>query len=308
MRYPKKISKGDTIGLICASSSIKTERIALCVKTIEDMGYKVKLADNLDYHPYQFIAGSGQLRAEWVNKMFADPEVDAIFCIRGGDGSGRIMPYLNLDIIKANPKIFVGYSDMTNMTLVMNQICDTVAFHGPMVHSNMVDHFDEETKESFFQAIEADEDYEFKNPKGYELDVFREGIAEGRITGGNLCLLTHSMGTYYEVDTQDKILFIEEIGESLASVERAMSQMANSGKLAACKAILFGQFTNTDLSEDPRYDSIEDYIKTSGLLDGLDMPIVFNVQSGHGFPMMTIPMGAMCKVDTRTKSIVFQGR
>lgn len=308
MRYPKKLEKGDTIGIICASSSIKTERIEECRKAIEDLGYKVKMADNLDVNPYQFIAGSGKVRAEWVNKMFADPEVDAIICARGGDGSGRIMPYLDLELIKNNPKIFVGYSDMTNMLTTLNQDCDMVAFHGPMISSNIVDDFDEETKASFFQAVNAEGTYEFKNPEGYELEVFREGIAEGTLTGGNLCLITHSLGTYYEVDFTDKIVFIEEITESLASCERAMTQLLNSGKLAKAKAILFGQYTYSDVSEDPRYETIEDYLKTSGLLDGLDMPIIFNVQSGHGFPMMTLPMGAYCKVDTRTKSITFEGR
>lgn len=308
MKYPKKLQKGDTVGIICASSSIKTERIEMCKKAIEDMGYKVKLADNLDINPYQFIAGSGELRGKWVNKMFADPEVDAIFCARGGDGSGRIMPYLDLEVIKNNPKIFVGYSDMTNILTILSQNCGLVGFHGPMVHSNIVDNFDDETKESFFQALNAEGTYEFKNPAGYELEVFREGIAEGTLTGGNLCLINHSIGTYYEVDFKDKIVFIEEVHESIASCERAMTQLANSGKLAQAKALLFGQFTDCDMSEDPRYETIEDYIRNTGLLDGLDMPIIFNVQSGHGFPMMTLPMGANCKVDTRSKTITFQGR
>ena len=105
MKFPKKLKKGDTVGLICTSSAVTTERVSECVAVMEQLGYKVKLADNLDVNYGGYMAGTGEVRGQWVNKMFADPEVDAIFCIRGGDGSSRTMEYLDYDLIR-NSKVF----------------------------------------------------------------------------------------------------------------------------------------------------------------------------------------------------------
>lgn len=302
MKYPKKLQAGATIGLICPSSCISAEREEKCKAVLEGMGYKVKMADNLTTNYAGYMAGKGDIRASWINKMFADPEVDAIFCVRGGDASSRTMEYLDLDMIKKNPKIFVGYSDITNLHLAFNQKCDFVTFHGPMVSSNMVDDFDEETKESFFQALNAEEGYEYKNPKGFEISVLKEGKAQGVLMGGNLALLTASIGTPYELDVKDKILFIEEVGENMSRVERMVYQLRNSGKLAQCKGIILGQFTNCGNEDDPTFLQNEVF---RDALEGLDIPVLYNIQSGHGNPMTTLPFGAVCTMDTAKKSISF---
>lgn len=302
MIYPKKLNPGDTVGIICPSSATTTEKVQQCVAAVEAMGYKAKLADNLDVNYAGYMAGSGKVRGEWINKMFADPEVKGIFCVRGGDGSSRAMEHLDYEVIRNNPKIFVGYSDVTNMHLAFTQKCDLVTFHGPMVASNMISDFDAESRESFFTAIEAEKDYAFKNPAGMELGVLKEGKAEGRLTGGNLSLLSASVGTDYSLDTAGKILFVEEVGESITKIEKWMYHLKNAGKLAQCAGILLGQFTNIRL-DDPAYGVNECIAE---ILEGIDIPVMYNVQSGHSKPMMTLPMGAVCKMDTQTKSIVFQ--
>lgn len=302
MRYPKKLQAGDTIGLICTSSAISTERIASCVKAIEDLGFKVKAADNLDQNYGGYMAGSGKLRGEWINKMFADPQVDGIFCIRGGDAGSRAMEYIDLDIVSANPKIFVGYSDVTSFHLAFNQRCDLVTFHGPMVSSNIVDDFDPETKASFFEALQAEGTYEYHNPAGCDISVMKEGKASGRLIGGNLSLLSASIGTPYEMDTKDKILFVEEVCEPVTKIEKWMYHLKNAGKLADCKGIILGQFTKIVNDECPEYDV---YKCLEEIFDGLDIPIMYNVQSGHGNPMMTLPMGAPCTMDTEKGTITF---
>ncbi len=303
MKYPKTLKKGDTVGLICVSSAINTERIDECKKAVEALGYKVKLADNLDTDYAGYMAGTGKVRAEWVNKMFADPEVDAIFCVRGGDGSSRIMEHLDYDLIKKNPKIFVGYSDVTNLHLALTQNCDFVTFHGPMVSSNIVDDFDEETKESFYTAINAEGAYEYKNPAGFEIGVLHEGKAEGKLIGGNLSLLSASIGTPYELDTTDSILFIEEVCEPMSKIEKWTYHLRNAGKLKDCKGIILGQFTKVVNDECPEYDALR-YM--TDIFEGLDIPVMYNVQSGHGKPMMTLPMGAKCFMDTETNKITFE--
>ena len=160
MRYPKKLEKGATIGIICPSSPISAEREVQCVSVLQEMGFKVKKADNLTKNYAGYMAGTGEERAAWINKMFADKEVDAVFCVRGGDGGSRVIRHLDLDIIRSNPKIFVGYSDVTCLHMLFNQKCDLVTFHGPMVSSNMVDAFDDDTKNAFFDALTAEDTYE----------------------------------------------------------------------------------------------------------------------------------------------------
>lgn len=302
MIYPKKLEKGDTIGIIATSSPIPAEREALCVEVLEKMGYKVKKADNLSTNYGGYMAGIGKVRGEWVNKMFADPEVDAIFCVRGGDSSSRAMEHIDLDIVRANPKIFVGYSDVTAPHLAFNQDCGLVTFHGPMVSSNMVDQFDEETARSFFEIVNGEGDINYWNPAGKPIEVMKEGKASGTLVGGNLSLMTASIGTPYEVDTTGKILFIEEVGDSLDNMERHAFQMRAAGKYQKAAGILLGQFTRCGNPKMPEYDYLECF---KDIFDNLDIPVMYNIQSGHEFPMTTLPLGAECTIDTADRSIVF---
>ena len=205
MVYPDKIKEGATIGLVSTSSPITAEREEQCVKAIEEMGFKVKKAPNITASKGGYMAGEESLRGEILNSMFADKDVDAIFCIRGGDGANRIIDYLDLDVIRDNRKPFVGYSDVSSLHLLFNQKCDMVTFHGPMVSSNIVDNFTPEVKEAFFAAINADAEYIYKAPAGHELKVAREGKAEGVMIGGNLTVICASLGTPYDMDTDGKI-------------------------------------------------------------------------------------------------------
>ncbi|WP_303857954.1 S66 peptidase family protein [Aminicella lysinilytica] len=302
MKYPKKLKAGGTIGIVSPSSPVSAEREEQCVKVLENLGYKVKKADNIAANYGGYMAGTGETRGKWINKMFADPEVDAIICVRGGDGGHRSMQYIDADIVKSNPKIFVGYSDITSMHLYFNQKCGLVTFHGPMVSSNIVDDFDEETAKSFFDAINADVDYEFTNTKGFDIKALKTGKAQGQLVGGNLAILTASIGTPYELNSDGKILFIEEVGEDMCRIDRMIYQLRNSGRLDKAKGIILGQFTKCSNGDQPEYTEL-DVLKDA--LEGVNVPIMYNVQSGHGNPMMTLPFGAMCTMDTESMTIRF---
>ncbi|HIV80022.1 MAG TPA: LD-carboxypeptidase [Candidatus Avanaerovorax faecigallinarum] len=301
MVYPDKIKEGATIGLVSTSSPITAEREEQCVKAIEEMGFKVKKAPNITASKGGYMAGEESLRGEVLNSMFADKDVDAIFCIRGGDGANRIIDYLDLDVIRDNRKPFVGYSDVSSLHLLFNQKCDMVTFHGPMVSSNIVDNFTPEVREAFFAAINADAEYIYKAPAGHELKVAREGKAEGVMTGGNLTVICASLGTPYDMDTDGKILFIEEVGEHVGNLDRHVYQLRNAGKFDNIKGIVLGQFT--DCREDvPGYDM------TRIILDAIgdkDIPVIYNIQSGHDNPMINIPLGAMTCIDTSKKELRF---
>lgn len=302
MNFPKMLKSGDTVGLICPSSPVTPQRVKECVKAVTDLGYNVKAAENLTENYGGYMAGTAQTRARWVNEMFADDEVDAIFCVRGGDGSSRIMEYLDYDMIRRHPKIFVGYSDITNLHLALTARCELVTFHGPMVSSNMVDHFDDETRASFYSVINGRGTVEFQNPRGEEIRVLQSGKAEGRLIGGNLSLLSASVDTPYQVDTEGAILFIEEVSEPVSKIEKWGYHLRNAGLLAGCRGVILGQFTRIINDTKPQFDALQCF---ADILQGLDIPVLCNVQSGHGKPMMTLPMGAMCRMDAEAKRISF---
>ena len=303
MKYPKKLKAGATIGLVCSSSPVMPpERVELCKTVIEKLDYKVKPADNLAVNHGGYMAGSGETRGKWINAMFADPEVDAIFCVKGGHGGTRAMEFLDLETIKNNPKIFVGYSDVTSLHIALNRHCGFVTFHGPMVSSNMIDYFDEETKNSFFSALNADEPYDFSNSKDKEISVVKKGSARGILTGGCLSILSASIGTPYEADTRGKILFLEDVGENVGRLERYAYHLRNSGKFRDCAGIILGQFEDCQNKDMPEFTAVKCLIE---ILGDINAPVLCNVQSGHCFPMMTLPFGAECSIDTDTKTIRF---
>ena len=301
MIYPDKISAGAVIGLVSPSSAVSRETLETCVKSIKRMGFTVRLSDNICDDVGGYMAGDEKTRAQWINDMFADPEVDAILCVRGGDGGNRVVPYIDLDIVRNNPKIFVGYSDITSFHLLFNQECDLITFHGPMAASNIMSSFDPETKLAFFSCLNAEDTYRYIPPKGFDIKTVRAGKASGQLTGGNLTVLCASIGTPYQIDTDGKILFIEEIDTHIGNMDRFVFQLKNAGLLDKVKGILLGQFTECRNEK-------EDYDITQVILDateGLDIPIMSSIQSGHGSPMITLPMGAVCEMNTENSSILF---
>lgn len=302
MKYPGKLNKGALIGLVSPSSPVSKEREEQCRNVIEAMGYRVRMSDNISLSKGGYMAGEEKARAQWINNMFADKEVEAIFCVRGGDGANRIVEYIDLDIVRNNKKIFVGYSDITSLHLLFNQNCGLVTFHGPMVSSNMVDKFDDESRDAFFNALNSDEKYTYKEPEGMKAGVARDGKCSGIMVGGNLTVMCASIGTPYEMDTKDKIIFIEEVGEHAGNLDRHVYQLRNSGKLKNARGILLGQFTGCRLDEEG-YDIVQIMLEAA---EGLDIPIMYNIQSGHGLPMINLPMGAECTMDTENKSIIFK--
>lgn len=304
MIYPKKIKAGAVIGLVSPSSSISNERLDACVKALKNMGFTVKLSDNICADKGGYMAGDEQIRAKWINKMFADPEVDAIFCVRGGDGGNRVAPLIDLNIVRKNPKIFVGYSDITSFHLLFNQECNLITFHGPMVSSNLVDHYDRETKLSLFSCLNAEEKYTYVAPDGFDIKIVREGYGLGPLVGGNLTLISTSIGTPYQIDTKGKILFMEELDSHIGNIDRCIYQLKNAGLLDEIKGVLIGQFTNC--RNDRAYYDVNRVVTDA--LEGRNIPVMSNIQSGHGFPMITLPMGALCEMDTATSSLVFYTR
>lgn len=302
MIFPEKLKKGDTIAIIAPSSPVSKEAADSCKKLVEDMGYNVKMGKCTYKSIHGYSAGTGEEKADEINQMFADKEVNAIWCIRGGDTSSHAMDKIDFDIISKNPKLFVGYSDITNLHVNFNQKCNLVTFHGPMVKSNMLNHYDDFTKASFEKALNMENELVLENPLDEDFKVMVEGCAEGVIIGGNLSLLTSMIGTPYEVDTKGKILFIEDVNEAVTKLDRMMYQLKYSGKLDDANGIIFGDFTNC-INENSKDYTLEDMFKD--VLSDYKKPVMFNIKSGHCYPTSTIPFGVKCIMDTKSKLIKF---
>ena len=306
MKIPKALKKGDTIGLIGASSATPPESLPHAVEAVEKLGYKVVVGDSCrERHGY--LAGSDELRAKDVNRMFGDPSIDGIFSIRGGYGATKILPLLDYEMIKQNPKVFAGYSDVTALHIAFNQLCDLVTYHSPMPSTEFIKpEMDEYTWSSFLKSVTLTEDknYYLANPSNQEMTTLVPGKATGQLVGGNLTLVTASLGTPYEIDTKGKILFLEDIDEYERSVDRMLTQLKLSGKLDDAVGILLGAWTNCGPQDANRPEhSLRLQTIFEEILVPLNKPILMDIACGHCLPTMSLPLGRTITVNTETKII-----
>ena len=302
MNFPMRLVKGNKIGIVAPSSPVTHDEANMCRVAVEKMGYSVLMGDSVYKSIHGYSAGTGEERAEDLNKMFSDKNVKAIWCIRGGDSSSHIIDKLDYDMIGKNPKIFVGYSDVTNIHICLNQRCNLVTFHGPMVLSNILYKYDRFTRQSFISALNMERDLVLKNPGGEVFKTIAEGIAQGIIVGGNLSLIVSMLATPYSVDTEKKVLFIEDIDEDVRKIDRMMYQLKYSGKLDDAAGIIIGDFTECNNAANKDY-TVEELFRD--IFSDYKKPVMYNIKSGHCFPMSTIPLGSFCTMDTKSNSILF---
>lgn len=290
MKKPAPLRSGDTIGIIGTSSSIgNIEKIKKCEEVLNKLGFNVVVGESC-YGQYGYLSGPDELRASDVNSMFEDKSIDGIFCIRGGYGTSRILDKLDYEMIKHNPKVFAGYSDITSIHIALNQICKLVTFHGPMPSTDMIPEFDSFSRLSFLSAVTSTKSLGvLKNPPNEEIKALVPGCATGVIVGGNLSLIAATMGTKYEIDTKDKLLFLEDIDEEPYRVDRMLSQLRLAGKLDECCGIILGDWNNcSPKNYNPSLSLIqvfEDIIAPAG------KPTIYNFKAGHCSPKITVPFG-----------------
>ena len=254
-----------------------------------------------------YLAGRPESRAEDIHRMFADPEIKGIICARGGYGSAQVMPFLDKEIVAGNPKIFLGFSDITNILNWINQSCGFVAYHGPMASSNMVDPpMDAYTRSALEQAVFADwEELEFKNPEGDEPEVIVPGRAEGRLAGGNVTVFARTLGTFYQPDVRGRILFLEDVSEQVASLDMYFAQMENAGIFDQVSGILFGDFNECENKYEESY-KVEELLRDR--FSSKKIPVLAGLRCGHRAVTGTLPMGAWCAMDAEAGKVRFLRR
>lgn len=303
MITPKPLFRGARVAVIspagATSPSPKTreEIIAKCEIVLKDLSLEPVFYPSC-YTAYGYLAGEDALRAKDVMDAFLDDTIDGIFCIRGGYGVQRLLDLLDFDKIKQHPKWFAGYSDITALHIVLNQRCEMVTYHTPMPSTELIERngskgLDEYSMEYLKKAMFGGLQGEL--PSKTEVISLGKGTCEGILCGGNLSLVSSSLGTPYEIDTKDKILFLEDVNESPYRIDGMLNHMRLAGKLEECKGILLGYFTNCDLPKD--HVDPEGEEPAMGLLkifrDLLpkDKPVLISYSCGHERPTMSLPLG-----------------
>ena len=312
MIFPEPLKKGDNVFLFCPSSPIIPEEdIEKCKKVIIDLGFNPVIGKSLYENYGGYMAGKAEIRIEDLHEAFFRKDIKGIFCVKGGYSASQLLDKIDYELIKNNPKVFVGYSDVTNLHIVFNQKCNLGTYHGPMVKSNMINDFNDYTKSSFFKALEKQE-WKYEEPENMPLSILTKGnassdIVSGVLTGGNLAIIVTTLGTEYEIDTKDKILFLEDVDEEIGSLNRMLTHLKYAGKLDDCKAVVFGNFAackNTYTKENQHYELLE--LLKDFFVD-YDKPVIYGMESGHKKPyMFTLPLGAKCSINLRNREISFK--
>jgi muramoyltetrapeptide carboxypeptidase len=286
----KRLKTGDTIGIVAPASPSDPAKAERAIKYLTGMGYTVKTGKSI-YSSKRYLAGEDELRASDVNNMFSDDEVRAIFCLRGGYGSQRILDLVDFGRIRDNPKIFIGYSDVTALLNAIYQKCGLITFHGPM-GGDFAGGLEERTEMAMKNILESTDPIgELPNPEAPE--VVAEGKAKGILVGGNLSIIAASLGTPYELDTLNRILLLEDVSEEPYSVDRMLTQLRLAGKLEAAAGIILGDWGNVLSLE----EVFEDIFK------GMDKPVLKGLKIGHCKPNITVPIGGSISIDTYSKTI-----
>lgn len=308
MLKPKKLSKGDTIGIVApASPSDKPSELPRAKHFIEEMGFRVVIGPHVDLRK-GFVAASEEERAADINAMFADPSIDAVCCSRGGYGSAQIIRHLDFDSIRRNPKIFTGFSDITSLHLAINKLAGLVTFHGPGVSRFNPEDLTEYTKKQFLKALSSDEplgEIPLHDSKKW-LHTITEGVAEGELIGGNLTLLCASIGTAYQPDVEGKVLLIEDVDAEPWIVDNSMSHLRNAGILDTVAAVVIGEckdcvpndYKPGFLSDVHVEEVFEYYLKPLGV------PVMYGLPLGHTDDMATLPLGIKVRLDTIRKQFI----
>lgn len=296
---PKKLLKGDVIGIISPASSVKDlTRIEKGVNYLEKLGYRVEVGQNVG-KTHGYLAGTDDERLDDLHNMFKNKNVKAIINVRGGYGSGRLLDKIDYSLIKKNPKIFVGYSDITALQMAFLKKTGLVTFAGPMLAVDFwKDEVDSFTEEFFWNMITSTKKIgKLQNPDNESFYKLTNGKGEGNLIGGNLALLTSLIGTPYLPSLKNSVIMFEEIGEDPYRIDRMFYQLKYAtNNFIDINGIIIGRFVDCYIKdkESPSL-SLNDVI--SDYFENLKIPVIYNVKHGHIEQNLTIPLGLKVKMN-----------
>lgn len=309
---PKRLRAGDTVAIIAPSSGVSPETFDKAVQKIQSLGFKTKEGANAR-KINGFLAGADAERLADLHAAFADRTVDAVFCVRGGYGASRLLPKINFGLIRRNPKIFVGFSDITALHLAISQRTGLVTFHGAGAASINSDY----TQKHLFDVlmnpvsrykIETSAYNTEQEENTYKMQIVRAGKSSGRLIGGNLSLLAALSGTNFGLkQLRGKILFIEDVNERPYRLDRMLTQLRQSADFRGVSGIAVGICDGCDVPRDDiNTQTAADVFKER--LSDLGVPVIYGLSFGHIREQFTLPVGIRAEMNTEDASITLLER
>ncbi|MFO7963967.1 MAG: LD-carboxypeptidase [Desulfobacterales bacterium] len=291
-KVPEKLKAGDTVGIVAPSGRFDRDKFYRGVEIIESMGLRVTFPKGI-FDACGYLSAPDDIRAAHLEAAFADPDVKAVLCARGGYGAVRVLTRLDFEKMRSSPKWFVGFSDITALLAAIYGKCGFAVLHGPMA-ATLTDM--DETSITLFQKALMD-------PEKYRLPldncrIIQPGKAFGKVCGGNLTTLCHLIGTEYQPRFANHILFLEDTGEAAYRIDRMMHHLLLSGCLRGIRGVVLGTFHGCG-----DYGRVVDIM--CEVLEGSGIPIVADFPAGHGSANVAIPMGTPAVLDTEAGSIAF---
>jgi muramoyltetrapeptide carboxypeptidase len=307
--HPKALRRGDTVGLITPGTYVSDpERLALIEPTMKFFGLRAKMGKNAGKRMGTYRSSIDE-RLDDLHAMFRDKEVQAVVCIRGGYGASQLLDRIDYDLIRRNPKIFLGYSDITALHLAIHKRSRLVTFHGPMIVSD----FTEYTRKFFTKAVfETTPIGKVSNPgdqtelrPSHPLRTIRPGTATGPLVGGNLTLIATTLGTPFEIETRGRILFLEDVDEQPYSLDRMLTQLRLAGKFEGVAGVIFGECA--DCKPRDYKPSFVSPFSVGEVLDNilgeLKVPVLSGLTIGHTEDQLTLPLGVMATLDATSGTL-----
>ncbi len=301
-RLPRTLHAGATIGLISPASPVSAEVVEKGTVLWKERGYNVVVAPHvLDTHPNNsYLAGLDEHRVSDINAFFERDDIDAIQCAGGGYGSMRLLSQIRWDVVRENPKVFIGYSDITSMHLAIARKAGFVTFHGAMLGTMLKSN--EETRSQFWRMLEDPAPFGVMPTTQAEIKTLVPGTAEGKLAGGCLTLLAHSCGTPYAPDFRGKIVLIEDVGEPIYRVDRYLTQLKSAGLLEHVAGFVIGSITSWKKNEEnPERNTPENLWRD--FFAPLGKPTLYGFPFGHEKNPLMLPLGVQARLDATQGSL-----
>lgn len=296
MLTPKPLFPGARVALVCASSAVPEDRLEPAVSAVRALGLEPVVYPSCYFaNRHGYLAASDAQRAADINAAFSDDSIDGVLSIRGGYGAHRILPLLDFDTIRAHPKYFSGYSDVTALHTAFNQDGGFVTYHTIMPSTEYYETVDEYSMDQLKKALFGKLSGPVADPDGKPLETLVPGKAAGPLCGGNLSLLAASLGTPWEIDTREKILFLEDIGEKTYRIDGMLTQLRNAGKFDDCAGVVLGAWTDCV----PEYPdkTLELPEIFAELIAPAGKPTLMGLACGHVLPTAALPLGGGAALD-----------
>lgn len=285
---PPRLEKGQIIGVLGPAGPMQPDRLNRGIEYLQQQGFQVKLGSHI-HDRFGYLAGTDEARLHDLHDMFSDSEVKAIFCTRGGYGTPRILGHIDYELIRQNPKVFMGYSDVTALQLAIFARTGLATFSGPMVAVEMGKGISDFTETHFWETIGSTRSpRKMANISG-ALTCIKSGRAQGRLLGGCLSLVTTLVGTPFLPELQGAILLLEDIGEEPYQIDRRLMQLKLAGILGEIRGLVFGRFQDCEPVNPAESLSLEEVIRD--IVSDLNIPVVMNLPYGHVDNKYTIPFG-----------------